>query len=123
MAWRRSLSTPAAEPSRVELLAADYGEMPTHYQDAIHHYFKRNLMYPDSIQYQGITQPEKGYTTTVQSLFGGQKTNHFGWIVKATINTKKSFGGYSGFKTYTFLFRGDKIANTVAPAGEDKIKP
>jgi ketosteroid isomerase-like protein len=114
-------TTPAVEPSRAELLAADYGEMPTHYQDAIHHYFKRNLMYPDSIQYQGITQPEKGYTTTVQGLFGGQKTNHFGWTVKATISTKNSFGEYSGSKSYTFLFRGDKITNTVTPAAEDKI--
>ena len=117
-------TTPAAAPSpavtREELLAADYGEMPAHYQSAIHHYFQRSLMYPDSIQYQEITQPEKGYTTTVQGLFGGKKTNHFGWIVKATINTKNSFGGYSGFKTYTFLFRGDKIAKTVTPAAEER---
>jgi ketosteroid isomerase-like protein len=110
-------ATPSA-PNPTREQTADYGEMPAHYQDAIQHWFQRNLMYPDSIQYQEVTKPEKGYTTVVRGLLAGNETHRFGWTVKATINEKNAAGGYGGFKTYTFLFHGDKIVSTVVPASQ-----
>ena len=37
--------------------------MPIHYEEAIRQYFQEHMTDPDSIQYQEITKPEKGYTT------------------------------------------------------------
>ena len=51
------------------------------------------------------------------SVAGGTKI-FYGWLVKATINAKNSYGGYIGFKTYTFLFRGEAITDTIDPDSE-----
>jgi ketosteroid isomerase-like protein len=100
--------------------ATKYGEMPTFYQDTIRKYFLKHLKYPDSIQYREITNPEQGYTTAVTGTILMRETRTYGWTVKASINAKNSPDTYVGFKTYTFLFRGEKIvdARLPLPAGE-----
>ena len=95
--------------------AKKYGEMPINYQDAIQKYFPEHLKYPDSIQYREISSPEPGYTTAVTGTFLMRETRTFGWTVKATINAKNSRDSYVGFKTYTFLFRGEKIVDVRLP--------
>jgi len=45
----------------------------------------------------------------------------YGWTVKATINAKDSHDRYVGFKTYTFLFRGEKIVDARLPLPGDEI--
>jgi len=108
--------------SSAQALTAEYGEMPTQYEEAIRQYFQKYLKDPDSVQYQEITKPEKGYVTTVTGVILAHETRLRGWTVKATINARNSHGVYVGFKTYTFLFRGEKIVHTLSPLAEDEMK-
>jgi hypothetical protein len=45
----------------------------------------------------------------------------YGWTVKAIINAKNSRGRYVGLKTYTLLFRGEKIMHALSPLSEDEL--
>jgi hypothetical protein len=101
--------------------ATKYGDMPTDYKEAIQRYFLEHLRYPDSVQYQGITKPEQGYTTAVTGTFLMREKREYGWTVKVTINAKNSHDSYAGFKTYTFLFRGEKIVDTRLPLPGDEM--
>ena len=103
------------------MVDAKYGEMPTHYQDAIQKYFPKHLKFPDTIQYGEITSPKPGYTTAVTGTFLMRETHTYGWTVKATINAKNSRDLYVGFKTYTFLFRGEKIVDVRLPLPGDEM--
>jgi ketosteroid isomerase-like protein len=107
-----------------QALTTEYGEMPIQYEVAIRQYFQEYLKDPDSAQYQEITKPEKGSVTTVTGAIFTHETRLLGWTVKATINAKNSRGVYVGFKTYTFLFRGEKIVHvhTLSPLPEGEIK-
>ena len=126
-----SRSRPAPPPSEVVLdagppkpapvVATKYGAMPVNYQDAIRKYFPKHLKYPDSIQFREITSPEQGYTTTITGTLLMRETRTYGWTVKATINAKNSRDGYVGFKTYTFLFRGEKIVDVRLPLPGDEM--
>jgi ketosteroid isomerase-like protein len=129
---RRPAAVPVPPPPVVDSVAgprssalaftAEYGEMPSQYEEAIRQYFQKYLKDPDSVQYQEIAKPEKGYATTVTGAILAHETRLRGWTVKATINARNSHGIYVGFKTYTFLFRGEKIVHTVSPLAEDEMK-
>jgi hypothetical protein len=92
-----------------------YGEMPTDYGVGIRNYFQEHLKYPESVQYREITKPEQGFTTAISGSFLMSEKREYGWTVKATIDAKNSHGNYVGFKTYTFLFRGEKIVDVRFP--------
>ncbi len=98
--------------------------MPTQYEEAIRQYFQEYLKDPDSVQYKEITKPEKGYVTTVAGVIFAHETRLLGWTVKATINAKNAHGTYVGFKTYTFLFRGEKLVHvhTLSPLPEGETR-
>jgi ketosteroid isomerase-like protein len=108
-------------PTPARVVATKYGEMPTDYKEAIRKYFLERLKYPDSVQYREITKPEQGYTTAVTGVFLMREKREYGWTVKATINTKNSHDSYVGFKTYTFLFRGEKIVDARLPLPGDEM--
>jgi ketosteroid isomerase-like protein len=105
----------AAPPAPTRGTATKYGDMPADYQAAIRKYFLEHLKYPESVQYREITKPEQGYTTAVVGTFLMSEKRAYGWKVKATVNAKNSDDSYVGFKTYTFLFRGEKIVDTRVP--------
>lgn len=111
----------AGPPKPASVVATKYGELPTNYKDAIRKYLLMHLKYPDTIQYREITTPEKGYTTAVTGTFLMRETRTYGWTVKATINAKNSRDSYVGFKTYTFLFRGEKIIDVRLPLPGDEM--
>jgi ketosteroid isomerase-like protein len=109
---------PAAAPAAV----TKYGDTPTNYDQTIRQYFQERLNHPESVQYREITQPEHG---SVTKLAGGlllHEKRIYGWTVKATLNTLDSRERYIGFKTYAFLFRGEKIvdARVSLPGAEIK---
>jgi hypothetical protein len=108
-----SASTPTRE--------AKYGDMPADYENSIRKYFLEHLKYPDSVQYQEITKPQQGYTTAITGTFLMRESRVYGWMVKATINAKNSRDGYTGFKTYTFLFRGENVVDTRSPLPGDEM--
>ena len=98
--------------------------MPIQYEVAIRQYFQEYLKDPDSAQYREITKPEKGSVIAVKGAIFAHETRLLGWTVKATINAKNAHGTYVGFKTYTFLFRGEDIVHvqTLSPLPEGEIK-
>jgi ketosteroid isomerase-like protein len=108
-------------PTAPRAEAVKYGDMPAGYQEAIRKYFLEHLKHPDSVQYREITQPEQGYMTAVTGTFFMSEKREYGWMVKATINAKNSKDGYVGFKTYTFLFRGEKIVDARSPLPGDEM--
>ena len=112
---------PGPAPAPAHEQSTKYGDMPTDYQRAIQKYFLEHMKYPDSVQYQEITKPEQGYTTTVTGGFLMREKREFGWTVKATINAKNSRGIYVGFKTYKFLFRGEMIVDARLPLPGDEM--
>ena len=102
-------------PKPARAVDSKYGDMPTDYEGAIRKYFLEHLKHPDSVQYREITQPQQGYTIAVTGTILLSETRKYGWAVKATINAKNSNDSYVGFKTYTFLFRGEKIVDVRLP--------
>lgn len=104
------------KPTDAEIASADYGARPTHYREAIEGYFDHSLKDPSSVQYAELTEPTRGfYSIKAAPIHGGATTHYYGWIVRATINAKNSYGGYVGFRTYTFTFRADQIINVDEP--------
>jgi ketosteroid isomerase-like protein len=108
-------------PSPAGAVVTKFGEKPIHYKEAIRKYFLGHLKNPDSIQYREIADPEQGYTTAVTGTFLMHETRTYGWTVKATISAKNSRNSYVGFKTYTFLFRGEKIVDIRLPLPGDEM--
>lgn len=106
------LSGCAAAPSSQELVNADYGERPQNYVQTIHEYFDASLKDPSSVVYHDITAPEHDWIRDAP-IAGYQM--HYGWKVFATINAKNSYGGYTGFQTYRFLFRGEQLDKIITP--------
>jgi hypothetical protein len=108
-------------PTPPRVVATKYGDMPANYQAPIRKYFLEHLRHPDSVQYQEITAPEQGYTTSISGSILMRETRQYGWTVKATINAKNSHDSFVGFKTYTFLFRGERIVDIRLPLPGDEI--
>lgn len=123
--WTRiSAPRPAAEPSApppTGIETTKYGDMPADYEEAIRTYFRAHLKYPDTVQYREITKPERGYIMKVTGTLLMREIREYGWTVKATINAKNSKDGYVGFKTYTLLFRDEKIVDTRLPLPGDEM--
>lgn len=102
----------ASAPTATEVAAADYGAPPLHYEDAIRRYFDETMKDPGSIQYREISAPEQSWVKAAP-MAGGKVT--YGWKVHAMVNGKNSYGAYVGFKTFSFLFRGETIVDVMDP--------
>lgn len=110
---------PIPKPTLEDQQQADYGGKPVEYRETIGRYFDDTLKDPRSIQYGEITAPVTGfYQLRAPLISGGKLSTTFGWLVTASINAKNSYGGYVGFRTYTFIFRGEEIVHTEAPVTE-----
>jgi ketosteroid isomerase-like protein len=101
--------------------SSQYGDMPTNYEEPIRKYFLEHLKRAQSVQYQEISQPVQGYTSGITGSILMHEKRTYGWIVKATINAQDSHERYVGFKTYTFLFRGETIVDTRSPLPGDEM--
>jgi ketosteroid isomerase-like protein len=108
-----------AAPARAS--TTKYGDMPTNYEEAIRKYFLERLKNPESVQYHEISKPEQGYTTEITGGLLMREKRAYGWTVTTTINAKDSHNRYVGFKTYTFLFRGEKIVGARLPLPGDEM--
>ena len=107
-----ALGACAMAPTADQLASADYGAQPQHPETAIHLYFETTLKDPSSAQYREITKPVHGWIR--DPIVAGGKTN-YGWQVDVAVNAKNSYGAYVGFKTYSFLFRGEEIVDLITP--------
>jgi hypothetical protein len=109
-----SLSGCITTPSSVQLASADYGPAPSeNYQQQIREYMMSVLKDPMSAQYQ-FSAPTKGWMHDAP-IAGGKI--HYCWKVDTKINAKNGFGGYNGFKSYTFWFQGGKVISATDESG------
>jgi len=104
-------SPDAGPPAPIRETATQYGDMPTNYQQAIRKYFLEHLKHPETVQYGEITPPIQGFVTKLAGGMLMTEKRIYGWTVKASINAQDSRGSYVGSKTYSFLFRGEKIVD------------
>jgi len=118
---QRTSTSAGPTPPPAPVVATKYGDMPVDYEQAIREYFLEHLRHPDSIQIREITRPEQGYTAALTGVVLMREKREYGWTVKATINAKNSHDSYVGFRTYTFLFRGEKIVDVRLPLPGDEM--
>ncbi|MBM6442366.1 hypothetical protein JQF37_01825 [Pseudomonas sp. MIL9] len=111
------LSGCASGPTQQEISSAYYGSAPSQSQaeSEIKGYFGRVLKDPYSAQYQ-FSQPRQGYM--IGNAFEGRKL-YTGFIIFVDVNARNSFGGYTGNKSYQFLFKDGRMIRglEVLPQG------
>jgi hypothetical protein len=119
-------STPApagtAAPAAVPAPVTKYGDAPINYEQTIRQYFQERLNHPEAVQYREITQPEQGYVDKLAGAVLLHEKRIYGWTVKATLNTQDSREKYIGFRTYAFLFRGEKIVDARLSVPGTEVK-
>ena len=94
-------------PTKTEVANADYGT-PISQQDAeqeAHTFMHAYLKDPDSATWEC----HQVHTAWQQddAMDGGKRT--YGYKLGCMINSKNSFGGYTGAKPYGFLYRDGKL--------------
>ena len=94
--------------------------MPQHYEEAIHTWFRHKLVNPAMARYREIGTPQQGYQR-IDGPLVLRPGNQYGWTVTATIDAVSATGADVGWKTYTFLFRGEKIVHVKAPPAEGEM--
>lgn len=94
------------------------GEPPVEYVKTIRTHLENTLKDPFSAQYKDFSTPTHGsfskhdiiQSPTLINVNGYDRvTNIHGWRVTVDVNAKNSYGAYVGWKTYTFIFRNEKI--------------
>jgi hypothetical protein len=94
-------------PSKKALASADYGPYPHNYQTIIGAFVAKIAIDPNpnstKIRFE---LPVKGYLPRSSNF---RYSYEFGWVVKAWINSKNRFGGYTGDRPWRFLLRNGQI--------------
>lgn len=94
----------------VDTINADYGPRPDNFEELVKAWAEQNLKDPDSARYNRISKPRKEFMVANLKPF-------FGWSVCADINSKNSYGGYTGAQTHWFLIRDGKIERAQSAVG------
>jgi hypothetical protein len=89
------------QPTREEIASADYGKFPDAYKDIIKKYMSKKLKDPESARYEFEQEP-------VKSHYGFSPAT-YGYAVCVDVNSKNSYGGYSGASTAYFFFRNGVV--------------
>ena len=89
-------------PSSTEIANADYGPYPSNYDEIARVHLQPILKDPQSAQYREYASPKKYWVS---------RTTHadYGYGVCYYINSKNSFGGYTGERVYFFLINNGKV--------------
>jgi len=104
--------------SQEEFAIAHFGEPPINYSEDIKRLMSSYFKDPVSAQYTFET-PRKGMSQDGWAV-GNKK--HFGYLVKATINAKNGFGGYTGAKPYVFLFSSGQVSDVSQLYSVGRVK-
>ena len=94
-------------PTAAELAKADYGSPITQQQAEliVNQWLKSNLKDPESAKIEwGVVQ--KGWIR--EAIISGSQLK-FGYLLKANVNAKNSFGGYTGYKACNFVFKNNQL--------------
>lgn len=85
---------------------ADYGPVPSDYEEKIKAEFDTRLIDPESARYE-FGKPVKAYDN---NIFSGE-IDWIGYAVEITLNAKNRLGGYTGRSAYTILFKDNVITD------------
>lgn len=98
-------------PSSVAISTANYGVLPSDYQDQVKQYFNSALKDPESARYT-FEPTFKGYAQdgSMASTSGGVT---YGYVAPVQVNAKNSYGGYTGNKLYVFIFSNGVMYETT----------
>lgn len=99
-------------PSQSAIASANYGILPSDYQNQIKNHMSSILKDPESARYNFLPT-FKGYSQdgSLSSTSGGIR---FGHVVPVLVNAKNSYGGYTGNQKYVFIFSGGVMYDTTA---------
>lgn len=103
------LAACATSPTLEQQAAADYGPSieQAEAEAAAKAFLGSRLKDPYSAVYE-CSPIAKGFVQSAPMV--GQKMQ-FGWLLDCAVNSKNSFGAYTGAKPYQFLFRDGRIVN------------
>lgn len=90
-----------ATPSKQELATATRPELPADYKLQAEQVIKQSLRDPWSAVIEFRDPPRKGWDRDGAAY--GWKL-HLGWFVRAWVNAKNGFGGYTGFEPQWLLY-------------------
>jgi len=110
----------ATAPTQKELAEANYGSYLSQ-EDAQTKaiiFLKEYLKDPESTKIEW-GEFKKGWMREAP-IFGCKL--RFGYILKANINSKNSFGGYTGYKPYQFFFFNGSIVSIYAQQTESYME-
>lgn len=105
------LKPPVEQGWRPAAEGADHGAYPDNYQDIIKKWYMSNLKDPNSAIFVAFSKPRKEHAIADQF----KKVAVFGYSACASVNSKNSYGGYTGAKSYWFLIRNGIIIRTQDP--------
>lgn len=112
----------ASKPTYEELANADYGYFITNdeAERLAKNWLEKRLKDPYSAQYSFGTI-ERGYA--VAPIINGG-TRYFGYRLVVSVNGKNSYGGYTGYQEYQFMFKNGNIEVVIGPPeGQYGIRP
>jgi hypothetical protein len=95
----------AITPTQKQIDAADYGTYPANYEEIIKAYMGSILKDPESAKYQFLNAPKQGWNSV-----GGLK---FAYIVCVNINTRNSYGGYTGNQMSHFMIKNGLVIDST----------
>ena len=93
----------------------DYGSPPNDPLQAAKEYLSNILKDPDSAQYKILTFAHAAHCKGGWAKGGGN--SWVGYAANVAVNSKNSFGGYTGYMTYTVLYTNG-IAVHVIEGGD-----
>jgi hypothetical protein len=106
-------STPMPTPEQIS--TSDCGPSPDNFTEWEKSYILAQLKDPGSAEFRNFTKPVKDCIRDAP-IAGGKL--HYGWLVSVDVNAENEYGGYVGFETYSFIFRGYKVIAVRQPPDE-----
>jgi len=105
----------AKQPTPSELASADYGGFIEQEaaQGLAQAWLVLRLKDAESAKYQW-GKVDKGWVKDAPIIGGSIYT---GYVMHALVNSKNSYGGYTGFEEWTFLFRDGGVARAYHQSG------
>lgn len=104
------------EQVQAEIAKVGYGMDPAPgWQDRIRAFMELRLKDSSSAVYK-FGELEKGYLTNPPIQGGGLKAA--GYVVSVQINAKNSYGGYTGFESYKFFLRDNRVISSATLHGD-----
>lgn len=89
----------------------DLGTYPSNYMEIITKYMSKRLKDPDSAKYADFESPKKD----LKIVDAKKQIAIRGYSVCGYINSKNSYGGYTGAKRYWFLIRNNLVVDSMSP--------